>query len=683
MIVALPRWPHARRRGLTDAFSESVRELWASLDALVVESVAALSVQHRVRDPKRPRFFPVTASVEGFEDLLGEGCVDGLLRTQVAMVRDCQPFHELEGDERVDPLRQGLALLLAWDNALDAGVLVDGWASPGAPQVQSDPSGDISVEAAPAGFVHDRRVLANFQIAGYTDAHKLQAEADTYIDLGYPASPVLAAPDPTLPAQLTLAFETVVRFAAQFTWLLGLVPGRRRVLLEHGRDATDWASLADESDDWAAPAAPPLGLSSVDDAGDARHLLVVTDEGIFQRKIPHATPLREHHRRGTAAEIATQDAAATWGMPDFVLSPLVEKKGAALREVSDGLLVVGSRGAIVQVKAREGEVGTPAREESWVRKKAAEGVRQVGGTARRLKADALTMVNGRGRPVLIDGAHISWVGVVVIEHPEPPDLDLDAVASVTPYVVLTRGDWEFLFDQLRSTHAVVGYLHRAAAVPGRIGDEPARYYRLAAADADASPGPVDPLISAGGVAASVPLLPTEPVTAGDAKASAVYRFILEDIATSPFDEAREDQRLTALATLDSLPVGYRTALGRLLLDNLELMRVPDPGNTRWRLRTYRAGAELNQMTFAVCSTHSRTTQTAFSWRVMLLHHELCELLNRTDLSTTGVMLTPRSDRAGEWDTTLIWAEGDLELTAEDIADYRRLWSGNHRVDTTD
>ncbi|WP_405466679.1 hypothetical protein OG783_28720 [Streptomyces jietaisiensis] len=33
----------------------------------------------------------------------------------------------------------------------------------------------------------------------------------------------------------------------------------------------------------------------------------------------------------------------------------------------------------------------------------------------------------------------------------------------TPVIALLRRDWEFLFNQLRSTHAVVGYLHRVAA----------------------------------------------------------------------------------------------------------------------------------------------------------------------------------------------------------------------------
>ncbi|MGA5166693.1 MULTISPECIES: hypothetical protein [Streptomyces] len=69
--------------------------------------------------------------------------------------------------------------------------------------------------------------------------------------------------------------------------------------------------------------------------------------------------------------MAVQDAAATWGLPDFVMVPSVERKGRGVREISDGLLVVGSRGVVVQVKAREGEPGTHEKESSWVLKQLA------------------------------------------------------------------------------------------------------------------------------------------------------------------------------------------------------------------------------------------------------------------------------------------------------------------------
>lgn len=47
--------------------------------------------------------------------------------------------------------------------------------------------------------------------------------------------------------------------------------------------------------------------------------------------------------------------------------------------------------------------------------------------------------------------------------------------SSNPTVVLLRRDWEFLFDQLKSTHAVCGYFERVPGDSIELGDEPMRY----------------------------------------------------------------------------------------------------------------------------------------------------------------------------------------------------------------
>lgn len=57
-----------------------------------------------------------------------------------------------------------------------------------------------------------------------------------------------------------------------------------------------------------------------------------------------------------------------------------------------------------------------------------------------------------------------------------------------PSIALTRRDRDFLFNQLRSTTAVLDYLCRAAKEPAiPHGEERVRYYELAATDADAPP----------------------------------------------------------------------------------------------------------------------------------------------------------------------------------------------------
>ena len=48
------------------------------------------------------------------------------------------------------------------------------------------------------------------------------------------------------------------------------------------------------------------------------------------------------------------------GMPDFVLRPRVKELGSGTRELGDGVLVVGSIAAVVQVKSRVAYRSTPS-----------------------------------------------------------------------------------------------------------------------------------------------------------------------------------------------------------------------------------------------------------------------------------------------------------------------------------
>jgi hypothetical protein len=79
--------------------------------------------------------------------------------------------------------------------------------------------------------------------------------------------------------------------------------------------------------------------------------------------------------------------------------PSVERKGPGVREISDGVIVVGEVGIVVQVKTRETEPATAARETSWITEQIGAAVKQVNGTARRLAAETTEMVNGRGQNI--------------------------------------------------------------------------------------------------------------------------------------------------------------------------------------------------------------------------------------------------------------------------------------------
>ncbi|MFF5985384.1 hypothetical protein ACFY78_41805 [Streptomyces olindensis] len=683
VISAWLAWPPGAQSELTELFRGCVRELWACLDALVTESVEAFSVQHRTRRPERPRFFPVADGLDGFRSLLAESCMDGTLRSHVAMVEDCQPFQDSDGNEVIDRIRRGLGYLLEWDRALDAEAVMGAWATPVSPQVRAAaPAVVESLQAAAPGALGEQgRVLARYQLGSYQSGCAVQAQAGTYVDLCFTEGFIPDDGEDTFDGRLTLVIEAVTRFAVSFAWLSSQVPGSRRILSAVRAGAADtWIEATRSSRHWsaeelAALASSDIGLGRVQDT-DMLTLLVNTPSGAYERVIPHATPLRHHDRRGTAAETAVKDAAATWGLPDFVMAPIVERKGRGVREISDGLLVVGDRGVVVQIKAREVEPGAPERETSWVLKQLTAAGKQVQGTVRRLKAQGVRMVNGRGLSLSIDSPAIDWVGVTIIEHPGPPQgLAVPAHHDSTPVIALLRRDWEFLFNQLRSTHAVVGYLHRVGSSAPVLGGEPERYYELAAADAEAVPGAVDPSWTRrGGQPHSVPLLPAAPAGSDDDEAHIMVRIMLEDVATSPIGPDEREAWQRVLASLDSLPVGYRTDLGRFLLDALATVTEAEEGTTVWRMRTFIAGPGQDQLGFAVCSTLTAHTRATFSAWLQLRHHERGEHADLADLTSVGVLLTPRTDGYRDWDTTVHAISGDPELTDDELRTYQNLFN---------
>ncbi len=392
---------------------------------------------------------------------------------------------------------------------------------------------------------------------------------------------------------------------------------------------------------------------------------------MYECVVPTASSLNPYVEHGKAAEDAAHSAAATWGLPDFVFLPSAEHRGSKNREISDGLIVTGDKGIVLQVKSRTAATG-PDREAAWIDKKVEQAVRQVEGTVRRLRDRSAEMINGRGRNVTLVGTDIEWVGVVLLDHPDPPyGHTVTDTTKQTPIVTLLRRDWEFLFAQLRSTRAVVDYLHRVDG-SSRLGAEPERYFELAKADEVAEPTRI--VVRGLGEHRSVPQLPTAPAGSDDDQAHGMVRIMCEDIATSPHSD-NELERLRVLATIDSLPLGYRTELGRLLIDALaEVRRTPDD-QVRWKFRTFRAELGQPQLGFGVCSRLDEVTGDAFRSWVLLRHFERAEHPDDlADSLSLGVLLTPRRDGLRDWDTTLFAIQGDLGLSGEQLASWRRVWN---------
>jgi hypothetical protein len=285
----------------------------------------------------------------------------------------------------------------------------------------------------------------------------------------------------------------------------------------------------------ASATAAAWGGDAPEPEGEERDLtlIVETPAGVPVRRVPNAMGLRTDVERGEAAEEAVHDSAAIWGLPDFIYRGRVVAVGSGAREVGDNLIVVGDVGVVVQVKSRAAPSGDVERERRWIEKNVQTALDQARGSTRRLQLGPIELTNARGRTIEVDGSKLRWLSVVVIDHPSPPgEMPVPSYDPSVPAVVMLRRDWDFLFEQLKSTHAVVGFLERVVADPVALGEEPARYYQLALDDHEAEPSAIDPPFVGGGRTVSAPLLrwprirPTGDHTCSSARSSSVNRLPL-------------------------------------------------------------------------------------------------------------------------------------------------------------
>jgi hypothetical protein len=404
-------------------------------------------------------------------------------------------------------------------------------------------------------------------------------------------------------------------------------------------------------------------------------MVIQTAYGVLVRTAPGASPLPVDAQGGQPAEEATHNAAALWGLPDFLYRATVLQKGSGSREVGDRILVVGKLGVVVQVKRREAVTDDETKERRWVEKNAQLALKQAHGTIRTLRSGPLRLTNGRGRAIEVDGNELRWLTVAVIDHPDaPPGVVPNSEDGPNPAVVLLRRDWEFLFRQLKSNHAVSQYFERVADQSWELGAEPARYFRLANADAHAEPHSIDAdALGSTGRVVGGPLLPIEPAGSGDDELPHLFlRSLIEDIATSRLEGLKEEDRLHMLGELDRLAVAQRVGIGRFLLDAMELTAKEPPGEVVWRQRQFFGPHDSQRplhLGYATCSHEwDDRLRGMFTTWVWLRHHQLWENLGQPeDLTTVGLVVTPRSDGIRPWDTSVVAAIGDLGLEAPDTA----------------
>jgi SEC-C motif len=255
---------------------------------------------------------------------------------------------------------------------------------------------------------------------------------------------------------------------------------------------------------------------------------------------------------GNAAEIGARDIAASLGVQDFVYDPVEIKKGSATREVSDGLLIVGGRGIVLQVKARDPDAfDTPAKVEKWVRKQATEAVVQVIGTRRTLKSSAVALKSRRGHELLLQPG-TSFAGVVLLDVANPP-AGIGGLSTDDRTIVMTLEDWRTLNDMIRSISGVIDYVERVieSKVTIDLGTERFRYQAFAAADAQVTK------------TAGFAFLPPASVQGRErVYVELVDEWIDSDLAATSMTP---DQTRFAVEMLDSIPLLGRVQLGESLL----------------------------------------------------------------------------------------------------------------------
>ncbi|MEX2255037.1 MAG: SEC-C domain-containing protein [Acidimicrobiia bacterium] len=190
-------------------------------------------------------------------------------------------------------------------------------------------------------------------------------------------------------------------------------------------------------------------------------------------------------------------------MSDFVfVASRVSLGSGASREAGDGLLVVGERGAILQVKSRQTRSTEPldrTRSRAWIAKNAAKAQRQGHGTRRtieRLRASGTPLTalpvralevppNDRSRYdlVLRDSA-VGWPTVVILDSPGCEGIELPS-DPLTFWITLD--DWHELNRAIRSVAGVLTYidgcLRQAEQIWVPLGHEQRRWAAMVQADA--------------------------------------------------------------------------------------------------------------------------------------------------------------------------------------------------------
>lgn len=369
-------------------------------------------------------------------------------------------------------------------------------------------------------------------------------------------------------------------------------------------------------------------------------------------------------------------------MPDYVLLPAIVRTGSGPKQVGDSIILADAVGLMLQVKSRCGATGDEARETNWVGKQVVKAIHQANGSLRMLERRTSEHQNIRGRTLALRSDSASqWITVVIIDHDRLP-IGLDPAKwtedSDAPVAVLTRQDWEFLWEQLKSGVALARYLDRVTAgdLGGKLGEEAARYYKLAYADSQVQPGPEPEVTGFYGIPASVhdPALPIEPAGHARREHHLVTRLLLEEIAlaelqgNSPPEMDLEWVRLKMLWALDALPVRARESLGAAVMGWLEEARRTGPGTLLWRARRIVGGVGAPVLGVAVTSLHPGAADMFHAW-ARLAHAEACASSPGESAVLLALLVQPEEGDE-VWAARSVYIEGATTMSDSEAARLR-------------
>lgn len=418
---------------------------------------------------------------------------------------------------------------------------------------------------------------------------------------------------------------------------------------------------ADPTDD---PQAPGPGL----------RLLIETERGVVLREVPHPRALPHEGDVGPEAEREVRTTAADLGLPDFVYEAGQVQRGNGTREVGDALIICGDVGLSVQVKARTSLSAVEETERSRVQALILRGLNQAAGTVRQLHRDPVRLRNLRGRSLTVDGRVIRWTNVVILDHPSPPPLEVAPSEGAVGHVVLIRRDWEFLFSQLRSVHAVIAYLERVAEEPDVLGAEPHRYYDLAQADEVAPTAPTDEPTPPHAHRLGYPRLPIRPQSADAFASDAAVRLLIDQLASLVVPDEEEERRLATLAVLDRIPVSYRTALGLEVARQIDTVTSAGPHVIEFRFRIIRDDSSRAMFVVGAAGRAGPQTEVVFRERTAVHHQRLWSVeARRRDADTVGVLVTPEGGDSRNFATSFVHYSGDLGIPESELMAAEAQW----------